>query len=388
MLKSIIHGGSDAAPPSGRQLCMLLTGGGARASYQAGVLQYLGELAPELKVPLICGTSAGAINTAFLACRPALKHASGLVEHWLALEEHKVFRAESMLSLVRRLRRRSRQPSAHDASDAFLDSAPLKEFLARRLPNDEDGALIEIAENIANGDLAAVCVTTTRFSTGQSVSWVQGRGMVGWERPTRVGIQTKLTLDHFMASTALPLIFPAVRIGKEWYGDGGIRQRAPLAPALHLGATDILVISTRKRRSVAEASVPVTTGYPPAAQVIGMLVNAIFLDTLHHDVAMLEKNNDLIRRIPVRRRRGEREIGCLSIEPSVDLGKLASQFELRARGAVRFLTRGLGTDDTKSPDWLSMLLFNPEYLGAAIDIGWRDARRASDNIESFLEATL
>jgi NTE family protein len=118
-----------------------------------------------------------------------------------------------------------------------------------------------------------------------------------------------------------------------------------------------------------------------------MLVNAIFLDTLHHDVEILERTNYLIRHVPPESRVGLREIGCLCIEPSVDLGKLASQYELRARGAVRLFTRGLGTGETKSPDWLSMLLFNPDYLGAVIEIGWKDARRNRDNIESFLEET-
>ncbi len=369
-----------------RQVCLVLSGGGARAGYQAGVLQYIGELAPEFKVPLISGVSAGAINAAFLASYPGLSQAPRLVQHWLELDEHQVFKPESMLSLVRRFRRRRREPTTDDASDALLDSSPLREFLAARLPC-EDGVLTAIGENIAKGDLAAACVTTTRFSTGQTVSWVQGRGLEGWERPTRVGIQTELSLNHFLASTALPLIFPAIRIGSDWYGDGGIRQRAPLAPAVHLGATDIIVISTRKRRSRDEAATPVTIGYPPAAQIIGMLVNAIFLDTLHHDVEILERTNYLIRHVPPESRVGLREIGCLCIEPSVDLGKLASQYELRARGAVRLFTQGLGTGETKSPDWLSMLLFNPDYLGAVIEIGWKDARRNRDNIESFLEET-
>ena len=362
----------------------MLSGGGARAAYQAGVLQYAGEICPEFIIPLLSGVSAGAINTAFLASFPHLSNAQHLVKHWLELDEHQVFKPESMLALVRRFRNRRSHPHRHDAADALLDPSPLRKFLATRLPCD-NGVMTAIGENIASNDIKAVCVTTTRFSTGQTVSWVQGRGLTGWDRSTRVGIQTQLRLDHFMASTALPLIFPAVQLEGDWYGDGGIRQRAPLAPAIHLGASSLFVISTRKRRTRAEASQPVTVGYPPAAQVIGMLVNAIFLDSLHHDVANLERINYLVRRIPPELRLGLREVRCLCIEPSVDLGKLAGQYELRARGAIRLLTRGLGTSDTKSPDWLSMLLFNPEYLNAVIEVGWADAKRARDSIEAFLE---
>ncbi len=376
-------GNADEAQPR-RQVCLLLSGGGARAGYQAGVLQYMGELYPELRVPIITGVSAGAINAAFLASYPGLGESSKLVKHWMDLDESQVFKPESMLSLVRRLRRGPHTPIVHDETEALLDSAPLKAFLAERLPC-RDGVLTAIGENIAKGDLASVCVTTTRFSTGQTVSWVQGKNLEGWERATRVGIRTTLTLDHFLASTALPLIFPAIRIGGDWYGDGGIRLRAPLAPAIHLGATDIIVISTRKRRSTAEAATPSTEGYPPVAQIIGMVLNAIFLDTLDHDVAMLNKTNALIRRIPPGERAGLREVGCLCIEPSVDLGKLAGSYELKTRGAIRLLTRGLGTRETKSPDWLSLLLFNPDYLSATIQVGWDDARRKRDEIASFLD---
>ena len=368
-----------------RQIGLLLSGGGARAGYQAGVLQYMGELAPEFTVPIITGVSAGAINAAFLASYPGLKEASRLVEHWQELDERQVFKAESLLSLVRRFSQGARDPRIYGASDALLDTAPLKAFLEARLPC-KDGVLTAIGDNIARGMLFAVCVTATRFSTGQTVSWVQGRGLEEWKRPTRVGVQVELTLDHFLASTALPLIFPAIRIDGDWYGDGGIRLRAPLAPAIHLGATDIIVISTRKQRAAAEVAIPVTTGYPPAAQIVGMLLNAVFLDTLDHDVLTLKRINALVRRIPPAQRLGLREIRCLCIDPSEDLGKLASAYKLRAKGAIRLLNRLLGTEHTESPDWLSLLLFNPEYLSATIQIGWDDARRMKDTIESFLEA--
>jgi NTE family protein len=232
-----------------------------------------------------------------------------------------------------------------------------------------------------------VALSATSYSTGQSMTWVQGRDISLWQRPQRRTAHATLTVDHVMASAALPLLFPAIRVGPEWYGDGGVRLTAPLSPALHLGATRILTISTRHPRSRAEADVSQIAGYPPPAQVIGVLYNAIFLDLIDQDILRLELINQMLRDVPEEHRNGMRPVGILVLRPSRDLGHLAREFEPRLPKAFRFLTRGLGTRQTTSPDVLSLVMFQRDYLQALVDLGERDAESQMDRIDKFLDGT-
>ena len=187
-----------------------------------------------------------------------------------------------------------------------------------------------------------------------------------------------------MASAALPLFFPAIQLGHSWYGDGGIRLTAPLGPALHLGARRIMAISTRYERTVEEAAEPVVHGYPPPAQVMGVLMNSVFLDLLDADAARLETLNRLVEQLPEDRRGGVEPVKLLTLRPSVDLGKLANEYEPQLPKSFRYLTRALGTRETESPDFLSLVLFQPDYLEALIDIGEKDAVAQEDEIAAFL----
>jgi NTE family protein len=195
-----------------------------------------------------------------------------------------------------------------------------------------------------------------------------------------------LTVDHVMASSALPLFFPAIRVGDEFYGDGGVRLAAPLSPALHLGARKILAISTRYDRSAAEARVPEVTGYPPPAQVLGVLLNSVFLDILDQDALRLERLNQLIDQVPKSGRNGLRPVKLLVLRPSMDLGRLANEFEPDLPRTFRFLTRGLGTRQTTSPDLLSLVLFQPDYIHRLIELGETDAEARADEIDEFILA--
>jgi NTE family protein len=234
--------------------------------------------------------------------------------------------------------------------------------------------------------LKAVAISSTSYSTGQSVTWIQGDDVQLWKRPQRRPVMTTLTVDHIMASAALPLFFPAVQVGNAWYGDGGIRLVAPLSPAVHLGARRIIAISTRYAASKGEEAEQAVFGYPPPAQVMGILMNSIFLDLLDHDAVRLERLNTLIDQLPEGSRDGLKEVRLLTLRPSADLGKLAGQFESQLPGAFRFMTRGLGTKETRSPDFLSMVLFQPDYLTALIELGERDAEARVHEIKAFLEA--
>ena len=375
----------DTPVAGNRQLSLVLAGGGARAAYQAGVLEYIQEAFPKVTFPIITGVSAGAINAAYMAGHAHTSGASGMAECWKEITRKDVFVMEPALSMIRRLLRKTKTGATVDKGESLLDASPLRAYLADNLPATENGELPRIREAIAQGSLNALCITTTSFATGQSVSWIQGRDIDAWQRPNRVAIKTELVLDHIMASTALPLLFAAVKLGNSWYGDGSIRLTTPLAPALHLGATDILVISTRYDRSLEEASVPAIRDYPPAAQIMGVMLNAIFLDTLDHDARNLRNISNLVQQLPEAQRRGFRPVNCLVLQPSMDLGRLASGFDTGARGVMRLLMRGLGSSETESPDLMSVLLFESAYISRVIELGFDDARNQHNRIEAFLK---
>jgi NTE family protein len=190
-----------------------------------------------------------------------------------------------------------------------------------------------------------------------------------------------------MASAALPLFFPAVRIDGAWYGDGGIQLAAPLSPAIHLGASRIVVIATRNGRSAAEAEQAGVLAYPPPAEVIGLLLDAVFLDALDEDTLRLRRMNHLLEKLPDEERGGFRRVDLLVLRPSCDLARLAEGYERRLPRAFRFLTRGLGTREAMRPDMLSLLLFDPEYVRQLIEIGEADAEHRADELTAFLEGT-
>jgi len=205
------------------------------------------------------------------------------------------------------------------------------------------------------------------------VTWASGRDIEMWTRPLRRGVREALTVDHIMASAALPLVFPAVRLGKHWYGDGGIRLSAPLSPALHLGATRMLAISTHYSKSVSEADEPQVAGYPPPAQILGQLMDAIFLDVMDEDTLRLQRSNEFLQDLPPELRRGYRPVDFAVIRPSVDIGNLAAEYEPQLPRPFRFLTRSLGTRETSNADFMSLFMFVPEYLQRLMEIGEADA---------------
>lgn len=372
------------------ELALVLTGGGARAAYQVGVLAGLAEQFPELEIPIMTGVSAGAVNLAHLASHAGTFRGAtqDLVELWSRLTVDRVFEVDS-LSLARNAMRWAGQLLSGGArgapiGESLVDTAPLREFLCAAIGTAPDQPIPGIARNLQEGRLKAAAVITTSYSTGETVVWVEGRDVQSWTRSRRRGVQAPLTIEHVMASTALPLFFPAVRLGDAWFGDGGIRLAAPLSPALHLGASRILAISTRYEPSAVEAASPTIPGYPPPAQVLGILLNAVFLDLIDQDVLRLDRLNRLLEELPEERRNGMRIVELLVLRPSFDLGRLAAQFEPRLPRAFRFMTRGLGTKETSSPDILAMLMFQQDYLEQLIEIGHADALARRDEIAAFL----
>ena len=368
---------------------LVLTGGGSRAAYQAGVLQYIAEAFPEARFPILTGVSAGAINAAHLANHrgPLPESVGNLTAWWGQLNTEHVLAPSSSVGFLFKMVRRGGREELGEAlpRHGLVDTAPLRAYLHEKLRTD-NGHLSGITRNIEEGHLKAFAVVTINYGTGQTVSWMQGRNLNAWERPNRVGVMATLTIEHIMASTSLPFMFPAVRLGEAWHGDGGVRLAHPLAPAIYLGADRILAITTRYERSRSEADVPSVYGYPPAAQIFSLLMDAVFLDTLEQDGLLLERINQLVLQLPEHKRMGLRPITFLMIRPSVDLGKLAGEYEPHLTGVLRLLARALGSSDTTSPDWLSLLLFVPEYTRRLIEIGHRDAAQQHDKIAAFLSA--
>lgn len=376
--------------PSEQDLAIVLTGGGARGAYQVGVLHWLSRNYPELHVPILTGVSAGAINAAHVAAHPGtFRQAASELRHlWSELTPDNIFKVDARTISWQAARFAMRLVSGGflpaPKVRGFLDTNPLNEILEETYAAI-DGELTGIAANIARGKLKALAITTTSYTTGQSITWVEGRDIKLWERPQRKSIHTNIRVEHIMASAALPIFFPAVPIGSAWYGDGGIRLAAPLSPALHLGAEKILAVSTRYERSRAESDVPAIQDYPPPAQVLGVLMNAVFLDLVDQDAMRMQRMNELIAKVPPEQRDGMRPVKLFVIRPSRDLGRLVAEYEPKLPAAFKFMTRGLGTRETRSPDMLSMLMFQKDYLTRLMEIGEADAEAQAATIEEFLK---
>jgi len=341
---------------------------------------------------VITGVSAGAINAVYLASRRGSLSTAvdDLSKIWTSLTVDQVFRVDSR-SLTGNLwhwglRLVSGGGKIAPPLSGLVDTSPLRRTLETALTPEAGGEIPGIAGNLQAGRLAALAVTASSYTTGRSVAWVQGRDIHDWERPYRHSRQARITVDHVMASTALPLLFPAVKLGNAWYGDGGIRLTAPLAAAIHLGASRILAFSTRYPRSKSEAERPQVQGYPPPMQIAGQLLNAIFLDDHDRDALNLTRINHLLADLPPEKRRGLRVVDLVLIRPSQDIGRLAADYEVRLPRFFRHLLRGAGARETSSPDLLSLLMFDPEYLKALIQIGEADAEARADDIDPLLTA--
>ena len=376
---------SDRDPDVALALC----GGGARAAYQVGVLSALAKRIPGLHFPILTGVSAGAINTATLANHETLGEGlEKLVSVWTELRTKNVFRttARSFLSNAFRAARQviAGVPPGVEPLHAMVDTDPLRRLLRRRLA-DEEGRLRGIAENIESGRIQAVALSAMRYATGQTVTFFAGRDLARWDRPGSVARRVEFSVEHILASVALPLFFPAVRIGDEWYGDGGMRLVAPLSPALHLGAERIVAISTCHLPSESEAEAPASRGPPAPAQVMAAIYDAIFPDLLDQDVLHIERMNKLVRDLPASQDHGLRDVGIVVIRPSEDLGEIARQHETELPWTVRLLTGAIGKSRARSGAFLSNILFSPRYLRTLFALGERDgAVHAEAVAELFL----
>jgi NTE family protein len=374
---------------------LLLSGGGARGAYQVGALRALRELLDghrSLPFPILVGASAGSITNAFLGA-----HADDfpmavrkLVDFWEGLRPEDVFSTDTRtlahvgLSWAVDLSLGSWIGTGRGRS--LLVSDPLRRLLRERLDMAALGRAIE------HGLLRGFAVTTTSYRTGLAVTFFDGTASIEpWVRSTRLGIRQHLTIDHVMASSAIPLFFPAVSIDGTYYADGCIRLNAPLSPAIHMGADRILAIGVRYPRAPdpASSSPPAQNDrYPTAADTAGLLLNALFLEALESDVERLERINatvDLLPRAVVAKHSTLlRKIPILVLRPSMDLGELVMQTLDRLPYLLRHLFRGLGASGKSGWDLLSYLAFDGEYTSRLLALGYSDVKARGAEIATFL----
>jgi NTE family protein len=364
---------------------LVLPGGGARGAYQVGVLKAIRELTSDEgnPFPVICGTSAGAINAAVLASH-AHEFVTGverLEQFWRSMHCDRIYRTDAWTVLKSGMRFAATLLSGgllKTNPRAFLDNMPLRLFLQATLQ------LEGIQTAIEQGALRGVAITASGYTCASAISYFQACDDIqGWERNRRKGQATELSVSHLLASAALPIIFPAERIGNEYFGDGGMRMVAPLSPAIHLGANRILVIGTRDEKPDEPPQSPVA--YPSAGEIGGYLMDTIFMDRLNADIARLNRINKTIKLVPEEKRQqtGLKNIESLVVRPSKDLRHVTREHVSDIPRSVQILLRTLGG---WGRDWrmASYLLFESAYCGELIDLGYTDGMNAAQDIVHFL----
>ena len=368
---------------------LVLTGGGARAAYQVGVLMAIAHLSPQRQqnpFPILCGTSAGAINAAGLACLADDfgKATAVLARIWRRMRAADIYRADALgigLTGARWLSALAFGWLLRRAPRSFLDNAPLRELLNQHL----DFAGIRRA--IDCGALHAVSVSASGYDSGENISFFQGHADAHpWRRTQRLGIASELTVEHLMASSAIPFVFPAVHLHREYFGDGSMRQLAPISPAIHLGAERILIIGAGRAREA--ISRQTSEGYPSLAQIAGHTLSSIFLDSLAVDIERVQRINQTLSKIPPAMREAAgiklRPIETLVIAPSQRLDSIAAEYAHTLPTPVKILLTGLGAMNRRGGALTSYLLFEKPYIRHLIKLGYDDALARREEITAFL----
>jgi NTE family protein len=372
---------------------LVLSGGGARAAYQVGVLLGIGEILPSgsrQPFPIISGTSAGAINALGLAGQAGNFRARtrALASLWASLESESIYRTHiwgvtrNALSIVRAMLSRR---YAERRALALLDNAPLRELLSDAVK------FTHIDRAIARGELDAIAVTAVNYTNGLTTTFYQSRDHIQpWLRSRRVAEPTELTIDHLLASSALPTLFPATRIGNDWYGDGALRQTRPLSPAIHLGAERLLIIGVNEvARHGPEVKTDSDNSPPSIPQVMGHMMNSVFLDAMDADLETLEQINWLLEDLQHEARQPDgpeplRQVDFLTISPSHSLAQIARDHIKDLPRSMRFFLTATGSiKQGGSGGALSYILFEHSYCQKLIELGYSDAMAKSDDIRDF-----
>jgi NTE family protein len=380
-----------------RKVGLVITGGGARGAYQAGVLKRIGELRRVQEIgnpfPLIGGASAGAVNGAALAVGSDdfTSATKALADLWARLRPTDIFRcdlasqAHNSVTWILDLSFGGFLGGGNARS--LLDATPLRNYLNRHLACDG------IQNNIKRGHLYALAISATNYNSGESYLFIQGaKGHALWNRLRLVTVATKITVDHVCASAAIPLIFQPVKLktsrGSAFFGDGCVRLQQPLSPVIRLGAEKIFAIGVRGEDRE-RVEIDTNERNPSLSQVMGVLFDVMFLDHIATDVEHLERLNHLIELghiVQPHAEEGERirELSTLVITPSQSLSELAAQHQKDMPYLIKYFVSSLGRDAASCADLMSYLLFTSKYTRDLIEIGYRDADERIDEVEEFL----
>lgn len=373
---------------------LVLSGGGARAAYQVGVLQAVSEILPSgtrQPFPVITGTSAGAINALGLAGRPGTfrYRARALATMWGSLESESIFRTDT-LGILRNAASIGwgmlRSSHARDRSLALLDNSPLRELL------EDIVQFTHIERAIANGELEAIGVVAMDYANGRSTTFYQGQAHIQpWHRSRRHAVPCTLGVEHLLASSALPTLFPATRIGDHFFGDGALRQNRPLSSAIRLGADRLFIIGVSDQSEHPDECDDILP--PTIPQVLGQMLNAVFLDSIAADIESLARINALVAQLHASQLdeaglSDMRLIDTLTISPSQSLADLARDFIHELPRSMRFFLKRTGSiRESGSGGALSYILFEQGYCQRLIELGYADAMAQCDAIRSFFDLT-
>jgi NTE family protein len=356
-----------------------------------GALRALSEIAPRGPLPfqVVAGISAGAINGVAMACAAQDFGAAteGLGQVWSGLTPDRIFRTGAF-KLAATGGRWLRDLSGGgflggNSINYLLDPSPLRALLTGVLP------LARMRRHLKAGRLHGVAVSATSYQSGAGVTWFEGHpGIRPWTRSNREGVRDRITVEHVMASAAIPVFFPPVRVDETFYGDGCVRMVYPMSPAIHMGAERIVAISVRHTNGRPGGSTLPADERLPLSTIAGVLLNAVFLDSIDTDLERLERVNKTLALVPGERVSSRdvdlRHIPVLALHPSEDLGQLASDEYHRFPGMLRYLLKGIGVTASSGVDLLSHLAFEPVYIGRAMEMGYRDTMARKDEVEAFL----
>ena len=370
-----------------KKIGLVLPGGGARAAYQVGVLKAISELIPDSNpFGIISGTSAGAINASLLASRSqSLKEAVEVLSGvWCNFKTNKVYRTETTVmlkSIFQWLLTVSSGGVLAKNPKSLLDNSPLRQLL-------EDTINLEgIKNNIDKGNLDAFAITAASYSSKKSVTFFQSEeDDIDWERFLRVGVKTDILIDHLMASIALPLIFPAVKINNEYFGDGAMRQATPLSPAIRLGAEKLLIINTDSKSP--NNQLTDNQIYPSIGEVGGYMLDALFTGGLLSDLERLDRINQIIENsgnnsVQTSNKKMKHLDYCV-ISPSKDIKKIAKEHYKDAPYSIKLLMKGLGLKNREESELLSFLLFESSFTSSLIQLGFEDGMTNQSEIKAIL----
>ncbi len=370
---------------------LVLSGGGARGAYQAGVVRAIAEIASDEGIaqplPILTGVSAGAINAAYLASTADdfFTGTEKMAQMWSRISAENVFRTDALSA------GRSGLAFISDATigalyrrklaRSLLDTTPLKRFIGKSIN------FAKISENVAAGHLSALAVTAMNYTDATSVTFVHSKTDTPlWTRSRRKAEQASIGTEHVMASAAIPMFFPPVRVNEHHYGDGCLRNSAPLSPAIHLGANRLLVVSVRRHD---QNAAPIDGAIEPSlARIIGVILNALLLDAIEVDMERLSRINQTLDFVSVSQRSNLqlRKVDYLWIRPSQDIGALAGELFDRLPRVIRYLVQGLGSSREAS-ELTSYLLFDPDFCGQLVKMGYRDGHAQADAIRTFLKGS-